>query len=153
MRGRKNATIAIARPFSRPCPVVCSDYIYKLQLLTRHTAAISMRTKMSTLMAIVFVLVLAQLCQGNRQIEILDGSIPSTIIFAHFDPSHPLTVQRILSSRTGASWMAGNTAMVFENGHPGQNLVVLRFNANKWYPSSEKPYEIERSKKPSLCRT
>jgi len=116
MRGRKNATIAIARPFSRPCPVVCSDYIYKLQLLTRHTAAISMRTKMSTLMAIVFVLVLAQLCQGNRQIEILDGSIPSTIIFAHFDPSHPLTVQRILSSRTGASWMAGDTAMVFEMG-------------------------------------
>jgi len=94
---------------------------------------------MSTVTAFVFVLVLAQVCQGSRQIEILHGSIPSTIIFAHFDPVHPVTVRRILSGRTGALWLAGDTVMVFENGHPGQNLVVLRFNADKWHPVNIDP--------------
>ena len=117
---------------------VMNTYINS-SLLTQHRGALPMRTKMSTVTAIVFVLVLAQVCQGNREIEILHGSIPSNVIFAHFDPVHPVTVRQILSSRKGALWMPGDMVMVFENGQEGQNAEMLRFSGDKWLPANIDP--------------
>jgi hypothetical protein len=70
------------------------------------------------------------------------GGIPSTIIFAHFDAGATLTVRQILSSRTGGVWMAGDVVMVFENGHPGQNLVVLHYDVDKWVPANINPIHM-----------
>jgi len=91
----------------------------------------------------LIVLILTQLCEANqephRQINIFNGEFSSSIIFAHFDPDVPLTVRNLLSSRTGDSWVTGDWVIVFENGHPGQNWVMLSYNVDKWSPANINP--------------
>ena len=94
---------------------------------------------MTTVFALLIVLMHTQLCQATRKIAIPQGNIPSTIIFAHFNAAAALTVRQILSSRTGGMWMSGDAVMVFENGHPGQNWVVLRYDGDGWGPVNINP--------------
>jgi len=92
---------------------------------------------------VLIVLIVTQLCGANqqphRQINIFNHIFPSTIIFAHFDPIVPLTVRNLLSNRTGDNWVTGDWVIVLENGHPGQNWVMLSYNIDKWSPANINP--------------
>jgi len=107
---------------------------------------------MSRVLAFFILSIVTQLCETTRQIAIPHGNIPTTFIFAHFNAAAQSTVKQILSSSTGGLWMSGDVVMVFENGHQGQNGVVLRYDVDRWGPVNIDPihridnvYQIIRS--------
>jgi len=85
------------------------------------------------------------LAQDNA-VSLPPGDASIVVIFSHFAE---ISVRNILGSirvsTETASWERGNTVVVFENGHAGQNPDTLTYSGSRWLPFNVHPMHKEDS--------